>query len=67
MYRSHPMINSCSALALPLAIGLVIGFPSAGLSHSKGIYQSKADAEQRAKEIDCTSPPEQRAMDALLG
>ena len=55
MNRSHTMINSYSALALPLAIGLVVGFPTASLSHSKGIYPSKVDAEQRAKEIGCTS------------
>ena len=29
--------------------------PTAGLAHSKGIYPSKADAEQRAAEIGCTS------------
>jgi len=30
-------------------------YPTAVLAHSKGIYPSKADAEQRASEIGCTT------------
>jgi len=30
-------------------------YPKAVLAHSKGIYPSKADAEQRASEIGCTT------------
>ena len=30
-------------------------YPTASLGHGKGIYQSKADAEQRASEIGCTT------------
>ena len=29
--------------------------PTDGLAHSKGIYQTKADAERRAAEIGCKS------------
>lgn len=30
-------------------------FPMASFGHGKGIYQSQADAEQRASEIGCTA------------
>ena len=45
-----------SSLALPFAIGVTLAvYPLASLSHGKGIYDSKADAEKRAIEIGCTA------------
>ena len=39
---------------IPFAIVTAFAvYPMASLGHSKGIYQSKADAEQRAGEIGC--------------
>ena len=41
-----------------IAFAVVFAFavyPTASLGHSKGIYQSKADAEQRAGELGCKS------------
>ena len=35
-------------------------YPVASHAHSKGIYQSKADAQQRASEIGCTSVHENK-------
>ena len=41
---------------IPFAVGFAFAvYPMASLSHSKGIYQSKADAEKRAREIGCKS------------
>ena len=43
-------------LSIPFAALAVFAmYPTASLGHSKGIYQSKADAEQRASEIGCTT------------
>ena len=40
--------------SVPLAVVLAFALhPLASLGHSKGIYQSKAEAEQRASEIGC--------------
>ena len=42
--------------AVPLAVGFAFAvYPAVSLGHSKGIYQSKADAEKRAGEIGCKS------------
>jgi hypothetical protein len=43
---------------ISISLALVAAFvvhPMASLGHSKGIYQSKADAQQRADEIGCMS------------
>ena len=43
-------------VSIPFAVVAAIAtYPMASLGHSKGIYQSKADAEQRAGEIGCTT------------
>ena len=52
-------------IALKVAVHLVAvlvlsAFPSASFSHSKGIYETKAEAEQRASEIGCTSVHENK-------
>ena len=40
--------------SIPFAVIISFAvFPMASLGHSKGIYQFKADAEQRAGEIGC--------------
>ena len=42
--------------SIPFAVGFAFAvYPMASLGHSKGIYQSKAEAEQRAGEIGCKS------------
>ena len=41
---------------IPFAVVFAFAvYPTASLRHSKGIYQSKADAEQRAGELGCKS------------
>ena len=43
-------------LSIPfVALAVFAMYPTASLGHGKGIYQSKADAEQRASEIGCTT------------
>ena len=40
--------------SIPFAVVFAFAIhPMASLGHSKGIYQSKAEAEQRASEIGC--------------
>ena len=47
------MIGWCS---IPFAVVFAFAIhPRASLGHSKGIYQSKAEAEQRASELGCKS------------
>ena len=42
--------------SIPFAVVFAFAvYPMASLGHSKGIYQSKTDAQQRAGEIGCTS------------
>jgi len=42
--------------SFPFAVVFALAvYPMASLGHSKGIYQSKAEAEQRAGEIGCKS------------
>ena len=49
-------ITVMSWVSIPFAVVIAFAlFPMASLGHSKGIYQSKADAEQRAGEIGCKS------------
>ena len=41
---------------IPFAVAFAfVLYPMASLGHSKGIYQSKAEAEQRATELGCKS------------
>ena len=48
-------------IAVHLVVVLVLSaYPSASFSHSKGIYETKAEAEQRASEIGCTSVHENK-------
>ena len=43
-------------LSIPFAVGFAFAaYPMASLGHSKGIYQTKADAERRAGELGCKS------------
>ena len=43
-------------LSIPFAVGFAFAvYPMASLGHSKGIYQTKVDAEKRAGEIGCKS------------
>ncbi|MEJ6826983.1 MAG: DUF3721 domain-containing protein [Synechococcus sp. ArSW.bin.68] len=45
-----------SLYLLPFVVVLTFAaYPLASLGHSKGIYQSKADAEKRANEIGCVT------------
>lgn len=46
--------NKTSSIGLIfMVVTLLLGAPLAGLSHSKGIYQSKEEAQKRADEIGC--------------
>ena len=48
-------------LSIPLAVVMALAvYPLSSLGHSKGIYSSKADAEQRASEIGCTTVHENK-------
>ena len=48
-------------ITAPLTAVLVLSaHPPASFSHSKGIYETKAEAEQRASEIGCTSVHENK-------
>ena len=41
-------------VSIPFAVVVAFAaYPTASLGHSKGIYQSKAEAQQRADEIGC--------------
>ena len=43
-------------VSIPFAVVFAFAvYPMASLGYSKGIYQSKAEAEQRADEIGCKS------------
>ena len=43
-------------VSIPFAVVVAFAlYPMASLGHSKGIYQSKPDAEKRAREIGCKS------------
>ncbi len=43
-------------VSIPFAVVIAFAlYPMASLGHSKGIYQSKAEAEQRAGELGCKS------------
>ena len=43
-------------VSIPFAVAAAFAlYPMASLGHSKGIYQSKADAQQRASEIGCNT------------
>ena len=48
-------------IAVHLAIVLVLSaYHPASFSHSKGIYETKVEAEHRASEIGCTSVHENK-------
>ena len=42
-------------LALSLGVLALLVNPTPGMTHSKGLYATEAEALQRAAEIDCTS------------
>jgi len=43
-------------VSIPFAVVVACAMhPMASMGHPKGIYQSKADAQQRASEIGCTT------------
>ena len=43
-------------VSIPFAVGFAFAvYPMASLGHSKGLYQTKADAEKRAGELGCKS------------
>ena len=47
---------SFSKIAAPFAtLFALFAHPTASYSHSKGIYETQADAEKRATEIGCTT------------
>ena len=49
-------ITAMSWVSIPFAVVIAFALcPMASLGHSKGIYQSKSEAEQRAGEIGCKS------------
>ena len=48
-------------IAVYFAVVIVLSaYHPASFSHSKGIYETKAEAEQRASEIGCTSVHENK-------
>ena len=49
----NPSITrAIGGISVPFAVGFAFAvYPMASLGHSKGIYQTKADAEKRAGEI----------------
>ena len=53
----NPSITrAIGGISIPFAVGFAFAvYPMASLGHSKGIYQTKADAEKRAGEIGCKS------------
>ena len=53
----NPSITrAIGGLSIPFAVGFAFAvYPMASLGHSKGLYQTKADAEKRAGEIGCKS------------
>ena len=53
----NPSITrAIGGVSIPFAVGFAFAvYPMASLGHSKGIYQTKADAEKRAGEIGCKS------------
>ena len=54
--RPFAPITVMSWVSIPFAVVIALVLcPMASLGHSKGIYQSKAEAEQRAGEIGCKS------------
>ena len=53
---NHSATRMMGWFSIPLAVAFAFAlYPLASLGHSKGIYQSKADAEQRAVELGCKS------------
>ena len=49
-------ITAMSWVSIPFAVVIAFALcPMASLGHSKGIYQSKSEAEHRAGEIGCKS------------
>jgi len=59
-FKSYPS-NSMGWLSIPLAVVMALAvYPLPSLGHNKGIYSSKADAEQRASEIGCTTVHENK-------
>jgi hypothetical protein len=36
-----------------VAVVLMMGWPAAGSAHSRGLYKTQAEAEQRARELGC--------------
>jgi len=53
----NPSITrAIGGISIPFAVGFAFAvYPMASLGHSKGLYQTKADAEKRAGEIGCKS------------
>ncbi len=57
----HSKAMNVLKITVPLTAVLVLSaHPPASFSHSKGIYETKAEAEQRASEIGCTSVHENK-------
>lgn len=53
---NHSTTRIMGWFSVPLAVVFAFAlYPMASLGHSKGIYQTKADAEKRAREIGCTT------------
>ena len=52
-FNSFTMILMSLFLIPFAAIAAIVVYPLASHAHGKGIYQSKADAQQRASEIGC--------------
>ena len=48
-------MNILEITAALTAVLVLSAHPSASYSHSKGIYETKAEAEKRATEIGCTT------------
>ena len=53
----NPSISrAIGGISIPFAVCFAFAvYPMASLGHSKGIYQTKADAEKRAGELGCKS------------